>query len=166
LGYLGLDKSTPGRRKPHRTSVEPVIDDLNYAVKHIYQDRGIEIQLSVLDKHWFRGEAQDLEEMAGNLIDNACKWAKSQVVVQCMTEQDRLVLSVEDDGPGIAEEYMEDVMQRGRKLDESYPGHGHGLGIVKDIADLYGGTLELSRSPLGGLRAELGLPAASMTGTA
>ena len=147
----------------YRTSVEPVIDDLIYAVKHIYQDRDIEFQFSGLSERWFRGEAQDLEEMAGNLIDNACKWAKSQVVVQCATDQDRLVLAIEDDGPGIAEEDMKDVMQRGRKLDESYAGHGHGLGIVKDIADLYGGTLKLGRSPLGGLRAELDLPAASMT---
>lgn len=144
----------------YRTSVETVIDDLIYAVRHIYQGRGIEIQLSGLGKHWFRGEAQDLEEMAGNLIDNACKWAKNQLVVQCVTEQDRLVLAVEDDGPGIAEEDLEDVMQRGRKLDDSYAGHGHGLGIVQDIADLYGGTLKLSRSPLDGLRAELDLPAA------
>lgn len=149
----------------YRTSVEPVIDDLIYAVQHIYQDRGIEFQLSLLGEHWFRGEAQDLEEMAGNLIDNACKWAKSQVVVQCVTEQDRLVLVIEDDGPGIAEEDIEDAMQRGRKLDESYAGHGHGLSIVKNIADLYGGTLKLGKSPLGGLRAELDLPAASMTGT-
>lgn len=149
----------------YRTSVEPVIDDLIYAVKHIYQDRDIEFQLSGLSEHWFRGEAQDLEEMAGNLIDNACKWAKTQIVVQCVTEQDRLVLAIEDDGPGIAEEDMKDVMQRGRKLDESHAGHGHGLGIVKDIADLYGGTLKLSKSPLGGLRAELDLPAASMTET-
>ena len=149
----------------YRTSVEPVIDDLIYAVQHIYQDRGIEFQLSGLGEHWFRGEAQDLEEMAGNLIDNACKWAKSQVVVQCVTEQDRLVLVIEDDGPGIAEEDIEDAMQRGRKLDESYAGHGHGLSIVKNIADLYGGTLKLGKSPLGGLRAELDLPAASMTGT-
>ena len=148
----------------YRTSVEPVIDDLIYVVQHIYQDRGIEFQLSLLGEHWFRGEAQDLEEMAGNLIDNACKWTKSQVVVQCVTEQDRLVLVIEDDGPGIAEEDIEDVMQRGRKLDESYAGHGHGLSIVKNIADLYGGTLKLGRSPLGGLRAELDLPAASMTG--
>ena len=149
----------------YRTSVEPVIDDLIYAVQHIYQDRGIEFQLSLLGEHWFRGEAQDLEEMAGNLIDNACKWTKSQVVVQCVTEQDRLVLVIEDDGPGIAEEDIEDAMQRGRKLDESYAGHGHGLSIVKNIADLYGGTLKLGKSPLGGLRAELDLPAASMTGT-
>jgi signal transduction histidine kinase len=147
----------------YRTSVESVIDDLVYAVRHIYQDRGIEIQHSGTGKHWFRGEAQDLEEMAGNLIDNACKWAKSQVVVQCVTEQNRLVLAVEDDGPGIAGEDMKDVMQRGRKLDESHAGHGQGLGIVKDIAGLYGGTVKLSRSPLGGLRAELDLPAASMT---
>jgi signal transduction histidine kinase len=144
----------------YRTSVKSVIDDLIYAVRHIYQDRSIEIHHSGLGEHWFRGEAQDLEELAGNLIDNACKWAKNQVVVQCVTEQDRLVLAVEDDGPGIAEEDMEDVTQRGRKLDDSYAGHGHGLGIVKDIAILYGGILKLSRSPLGGLRAELDLPAA------
>ena len=98
--------------------------------------------------------------MAGNLIDNACKWAKSQVVIQCKTDNDRLLLGVEDDGPGISEENFELVMHRGRKLDDSKPGHGHGLGIVKDIADLYGGSLKLGRSSLGGLRAELDLPAA------
>ena len=149
----------------YRTGVEPVIDDLIYAVRHIYQDRGIEFQLSGLGEHWFRGEAQDLEEMAGNLIDNACKWAKSKVEVLCVTNQDRLVLAIEDDGPGIAEEDMQVVTQRGRKLDEAHAGHGHGLSIVKNIADLYGGTLKLGKSPLGGLRAELDLPAASMTGT-
>jgi signal transduction histidine kinase len=81
-----------------------------------------------------------------------------------VTEKDHLVLAVEDDGPGIAEENIKDVMRRGYKLDESYAGHGQGLGIVKDIADLYGGTLKLGRSQLGGLRAELDLPADSVTG--
>jgi signal transduction histidine kinase len=149
----------------YRTSVKSVIKDLAYAVRHIYQDRGIEVHHAGLDDHWFRGDAQDLEEMAGNLIDNACKWAKTQVVVKCVTNQSRLVLAVDDDGPGIAEKDMKDVMQRGHKLDESHAGHGQGLGIVKDIADLYNGTLKLSRSPLGGLRAELDLPAASVIGT-
>jgi len=144
----------------YRTGVKAVVDDLVYAVERIYHDRGIKIQQSTSGGCCFRGEAQDIEEMAGNLIDNACKWATSQVVIQCKSENDHLSLSVEDDGPGISEENLELVMQRGRRLDESKPGNGHGLGIVKDIADLYGGSLKLDRSPLGGLRAELDLPAA------
>jgi signal transduction histidine kinase len=144
----------------YRTGVKAVINDLIYAVDHIYRDRKIEIQFSEQGDCLFRGEAQDLEEMAGNLIDNACKWAKKQVVVKCETNNNRLVLSVEDDGPGIPEENLENVIQRGLKLDESKPGHGQGLGIVKDISDLYGGQLMLCKSPLGGLRAELDLPAA------
>lgn len=144
----------------YRTSVKTVINDLVYAVDHIYRDREIEIQFSEQGDCLFRGEAQDLEEMVGNLIDNACKWAKSQVVVKCETNNNRLALSVEDDGPGIPKENLEDVIQRGLKLDESKPGHGQGLGIVKDISDLYGGQLMLCKSPLGGLLAELDLPAA------
>jgi signal transduction histidine kinase len=144
----------------YRTSVRSVIDDLSFAVEHIHKDRGIEIDLQGLEDKWFRGEAQDLEEMAGNLIDNACKWAKSKVVVSCQSDNNRLALIIEDDGPGIAEEELKTITRRGRKLDEKTPGHGQGLGIVEDIAKLYGGELKLSRSELGGLRAELDLPAA------
>jgi len=144
----------------YRTGVRAVVDDLVYAVERIYHDRGIEIQVSSAGGCCFRGEAQDIEEMAGNLIDNACKWAKSQIVIQCKTNKDRLLLSVEDDGPGIPEENLELVMYRGHKLDETISGYGQGLGIVNDIADLYGGSLNLGRSSLGGLRAELDLPAA------
>lgn len=144
----------------YRTSVKAAIGDLIYAVEHIYRDREIEIQFTEQGDCLFRGEAQDLEEMVGNLIDNACKWAKSQVVVKCKTANNRLVISVEDDGPGIPEGNLEDVIQRGIKLDDSKPGHGQGLGIVKDIADLYGGQLKLGQGPLGGLQAELDLPAA------
>jgi signal transduction histidine kinase len=144
----------------YRTSVKAVINDLTYAVKHIYRDRGIEIQFSDQGACQFRGESQDLEEMAGNLIDNACKWAKSKIVINCKTANSRLLLIVEDDGPGIPKEKLGDVIQRGCKLDDSKPGHGQGLGIVNDIADLYGGRLKLSQSSLGGLQAELDLPAA------
>jgi len=144
----------------YRTSVRSVIDDLSFAVEHIYKDRGIDITLACLDDKWFRGEAQDLEEMVGNLIDNAFKWAQTEVVVKCLTDDNRLSLIIEDDGPGIADEELETITRRGRKLDESTPGHGHGLGIVKDIAELYGGSLKLGRSGLGGLKAELDLPAA------
>jgi signal transduction histidine kinase len=113
-----------------------------------------------LEDKWFRGEAQDLEEMVGNLIDNAFKWANHEVRVQCDSRHKRLSLVIEDDGPGIAEEELDDIKRRGRKLDDSIPGHGHGLGIVNDIAELYGGSLTLSRSQMGGLKTELDLPAA------
>ena len=144
----------------YRTGVKAVIEDLIYAVDQIYRDRGIKVQSSRLGECCFRGETQDIEEMAGNLIDNACKWAESQVVVRCETDAGRLRIVVEDDGPGISEENLELVMLRGSKLDETKAGHGHGLGIVNDIAGLYGGALKLGRSSLGGLRAELDLPAA------
>jgi len=144
----------------YRTSVKSVIDDLSFAVEHIHKDRSIEIELRCLEDQWFRGEAQDLEEMTGNLIDNAFKWASTRVLVSCTSDHNQLTLVIEDDGPGIAENELETITRRGRKLDESTPGHGHGLGIVEDIANLYGGSLKLGRSELGGLRAELDLPAA------
>jgi len=143
----------------YRTSVRSVLEDLAYAVGHIYKERDIDIRLLCLEDKWFRGESQDLEEMAGNLLDNACKWAQGVVEVHCQSEDDRLQLIFEDDGPGIPDEEREDVMRRGRKLDDSRPGHGQGLGIVRDIARLYGGLLILGRSEsLGGLKATLVLP--------
>lgn len=143
-----------------RSEVRPVVEDLVYAMKRLYQGRDLQFDLSGLDNCWFRGEGQDLEEMVGNLMDNACKWAKQRVDVHCSTDTGQLQLLVEDDGPGIPEEQIEKVMQRGHKLDESKPGHGQGMGIVKDIADLYGGQLTLGRNSMGGLRASLQLPAA------
>jgi signal transduction histidine kinase len=152
--------SGPKAAFSYRTGIRPVVDDLRFALSRIYRDRDIRIELSSEGGCRFRGEIQDLEEMLGNLVDNACKWAQRTVVISCGLEQDRLTLTVEDDGPGIAEHLREEVMQRGRRLDESKPGHGHGLGIVQDIAELYGGALVLGDSPLGGLKAELNLPAA------
>lgn len=144
----------------YRTSVRTVIDDLSFAVEHIHKDRGVSIELSCIEDKWFRGESQDLEEMAGNLIDNAFKWAKSRVKISCSSDHKELTLVIEDDGPGIAEEELETITRRGKRLDETTPGHGHGLGITEDIAILYGGSLKLGRSEMGGLKAELRLPAA------
>ena len=143
-----------------RSEVKPVIEDLVYAMQRLYQERELEFDSTGLESCWFRGERQDLEEMLGNLLDNACKWARQRVYVHCRGgDDDLLVLAVEDDGPGIPDEERALVMRRGHKLDESKPGHGQGLGIVKDIADLYGGSLKLMRSRFGGLLAELVLPA-------
>ena len=95
----------------------------------------------------------------GNLIDNGCKWAKSRVRVEASVASGRLVLTVEDDGPGLSVEQRAQVGSRGERLDESVPGSGLGLAIVRDISKLYGGFLVLDASPLGGLLARLELPA-------
>jgi signal transduction histidine kinase len=143
-----------------RTRLKTVAEDLVYAMQRIYQNRDLEFDLSGLKGCWFKGEGQDLDEMLGNLMDNACKWAKSRVVIGCGPNNDRLEVMVEDDGPGIDEKEFENVMRRGHKLDETIPGHGQGLGIVKDIAALYGGSLKLAKSEMGGLQAKLDLPSA------
>jgi len=142
-----------------RSDVKTVAEDLVFAMQRIYQQRKLEYDCSQVQESCFRGDGQDLEEMLGNLMDNASKWARKKVLVCCSVQEDRLILVVEDDGPGIPDGSMGSVMHRGNKLDESKPGHGQGLGIVNDIADLYGGSLTLSRSQLGGVRARLDLPA-------
>ena len=117
---------------------------------------------------WFRGDEGDLEEMAGNLLDNACKWAKSSIGVTVVAERrdgtTNLLIKVDDDGPGLTEEEATKVLRRGVRLDEKTPGSGLGLDIVKELVDVYGGSLQLKRSVLGGLLAELRLPAAKVAG--
>ena len=143
-----------------RSHVKSVAEDLSFAMKRIYKDRNLEIDFTGLGSCSFRGEAQDLEEVLGNVMDNACKWAESRVIVHCSSREDRLCIVVEDDGPGIPEEELETVMQRGHRLDETTPGHGLGLNIVKEIVDIYGGKITFSRSGYGGLSVGLDLPGA------
>ncbi|RZK76715.1 MAG: sensor histidine kinase, partial [Methylobacterium sp.] len=102
---------------------------------------------------------QDLDEMLGNLVDNACRWCRSRVRVTALPQANGVRVAVEDDGAGLAAEAAEAVMARGRRLDEGVPGHGFGLPITLELAELYGGGLSLGRSDLGGLKAELLLPA-------
>ncbi len=149
------------------TEVKPVVVALARTMEKIYPDRGIVIDVEVPDGTRFRGERQDLEEMIGNLVDNACKWARSRVSVEVPGERsgegDRQVcLIVDDDGPGLSPAEREEVQaaRRGRRLDETKPGSGLGLSIVVELAALYGGELSLGTAPIGGLRAELVLPAA------
>ena len=98
--------------------------------------------------------------MLGNILDNACKWARARVTVSSTRVNGRIVISVEDDGPGLDPAMWERVLQRGVRADEEAPGSGIGLAIVRDLAELYGGSISLDRSPAGGLRARLDLPAA------
>jgi signal transduction histidine kinase len=144
----------------NRTSVRPVIDDLSRVLTRIHAERGVTIDVDCPRDLAFRGERQDLEEMAGNLIDNACKWARARVVVAARKNGGAsFELCVADDGDGIDPEERARVGERGERLDESVPGSGLGLAIVRDIAKLYGGTLTLGDSALGGLEARLTLPA-------
>ncbi|MGB5093747.1 MAG: ATP-binding protein [Parvibaculum sp.] len=148
------------------TPVAPVMSRLVRALERIYAERGIRLELLCPDTIAFRGEGQDLEELAGNLLDNACKWATSRVRVSVVAGgtsrkgRPAFRLIVEDDGPGLPETARKTVLQRGKRLDESKPGSGLGLAIVTEIAELYNGELSLSDSALGGLKAELRLPSA------
>ena len=143
----------------NRTQVSAVMDDLARVIGRIHAARGIVIDAECSEEIFFRGERQDLEEILGNLIDNGCKWARSRVRVRCDMAGGRLVLTVEDDGPGLSAEQRAQVGERGERLDESVPGSGLGLAIVRDISKLYGGFFLLDASPLGGVMARLELPA-------
>jgi signal transduction histidine kinase len=149
------------------TEVAPVVDALRRTMEKLHRDRGVAIEVSTGSKARFRGERQDLEEMVGNLVDNACKWATSRVFIEVLVEEPAepgavpmLRIIVDDDGRGLSDEERAQVSRRGQRLDESKPGSGLGLSIVVDLASLYGGSLALGRAPIGGLRAELQLPAA------
>jgi signal transduction histidine kinase len=134
-------------------------------MEKIHRDRAIVIEARADPAAKFRGERQDLEEMVGNLVDNACKWAASRVLIEVAVEAaqqpgsgPRLRIVVDDDGRGLSEAERAQVSRRGQRLDESKPGSGLGLSIVVDLASLYGGSLSLGSAPIGGLRAELVLP--------
>jgi signal transduction histidine kinase len=143
----------------NRTPVLPVLEDLVRVLKRIHADRGIDIELHCPPNIAFRGERQDLEEMAGNLLDNACKWAKSRVAIGASGRGALLEIHVGDDGPGLEPEDRARVLERGERLDETVPGSGLGLAIVDDISKLYGGELVLGQAVLGGLEVRLKLPA-------
>ncbi len=147
-----------------RCAVGPVGAALVRTLGALYRDRAVAIAVDGLDGLVFCGDRHDLEEMLGNLMDNACKWGRTQVRVAgrrvARPDGDRLELTVEDDGPGIPEEAVAEALVRGRRLDENVPGSGLGLAIVDDLAALYGGGVALRRSGLGGLAAVLDLPAA------
>jgi len=144
-----------------RALVGGVVDDLARTLPRMYPDQHLDLDTQVTAELTFRGERQDLEEMVGNLLDNAFKWAKSRVRVTASLEAapGRMLIVVEDDGEGLPHDRRIDVISRGARLDEATPGSGLGLSIVDDLAKAYGGSLELSDSTLGGLAAALNLPA-------
>jgi len=145
------------------TEIAPSLEALIRTFEKIAQGRGVSGHQEVAAGLRFRGEKQDFEEMLGNLLDNAFKWARSRVEVsvapQAPGQLGLLTLLIDDDGQGLPADAIAEVMKRGRRLDETTPGSGLGLSIVVELAKLYGGELTLQPSPLGGLRARLTLPA-------
>jgi signal transduction histidine kinase len=149
------------------TEVRPVTESIIRALERIYRDKHLTFSLECPPGVRFQGERQDLEEMLGNLLDNASKWARSKVafvaVAALREDGDKhwLEIKVDDDGPGLTPEQLADPIARGRRLDETKPGSGLGHSIVADLACSYGGALDLARSDLGGLSARLTIPLAA-----
>lgn len=143
-----------------RVDLADIADDLIFSLGTIYRDRHLDLKFDIAPGLAFAGDRGDLVEILGNLCDNACKWAGTRVHVMAVREGERLSVSIEDDGPGIAPAAREAVLARGQRLDERVPGSGLGLDIVREIVTLYRGRLALGESALGGLRVELDLPAA------
>jgi signal transduction histidine kinase len=148
------------------SDVGPIVERLARAMRKIHEGRGVIVDVDLPDALRFRGEKQDLEEILGNLMDNACKWCQGRVMVTAtvdapgrVDERRFLTIFVDDDGPGLTPEKRLEAVKRGQRLDETVPGTGLGLSIVTELATLYGGRFILADAPIGGLRCELMLPA-------
>ena len=134
-------------------------EGLSRTLLRIHESRGIAIEVNIAGDHCVRGQREDLDEMLGNLLDNACKWARSRGAIDASSSGAAVVITVDDDGPGLEPSMRDVVLQRGVRADEAGPGSGLGLAIVRDLAELYGGSISLGTAPMGGLRARLELPA-------
>jgi len=142
-----------------RASIAASAEGIARALKRLHAERDLSIEIDTPASHVFRGQREDLDEMLGNLLDNACKWACERVRLSCSKEGERIVIAVDDDGPGIEPSMREAVMRRGVRADEAAQGSGLGLAIVRDLAEIHGGSISLEESPMGGARARLTLPA-------
>jgi signal transduction histidine kinase len=147
--------ATPGAR----CNVAESAAALARTLERLYTERGIAVRVEIDPEYAVRVQREDLDEMLGNLLDNACKWALSQVMVSSVREGGHITVTVDDDGPGIPPSMREAVLQRGMRADEASPGSGLGLAIVQELAELYGGAIFLDSSRDSGLQARLRLPA-------
>ena len=153
-----------------RSSVRNSADGLARALLRVHAERNLAVNVQVAEDVSVRAQREDLDEMLGNLMDNACKWARQTVVVSIVATDvlrggpseapDHVTIIVDDDGDGILPNLREAVLQRGVRADEAAPGSGLGLAIVSDLAEVYGGSINLEASPQGGVRANLSLPRA------
>ena len=141
-------------------------ESLRAALLKVYVDRGLVCDLEVEEGCVFFGDREDLTEIAGNLLDNAFKWARSRVRLQAkrisapQARRDGLSIIVEDDGPGVPPEQRSHVLVRGARLDERVSGQGIGLSVVRELVSLNGGSVTIEDGALGGARVEVQLPPA------
>jgi signal transduction histidine kinase len=133
-------------------------DALVRTVSKLYVGRGLQISSLIAPDLCARVQREDLEEILGNLLDNACKWAKSMIVLDACRSGPMLVVTLDDDGPGLTADLRKVVLERGVRTDENSPGSGLGLAIVRDLVEVYGGSISLDESSLGGLRVQVSLP--------
>jgi signal transduction histidine kinase len=147
--------ATPATRCPVALSAEGLVRTL----LKLHAGRVLDVRLNVAADISVRAQREDVDEMLGNILDNSCKWAKARITIEAAAMDANIVINVDDDGPGLAGELRTLVLQRCVRADEAAPGFGLGLAIVRDLAELYGGSILLGDSPLGGLRAQLSLPA-------
>ena len=143
--------------------VSAVASELRATLLKVYARKDLSIELAVELESQFIGDRSDFVELLGNVLDNACKWCKSRVRLTVTIDKytfsrERLKLVIEDDGPGVSEDDRLRVGQRGVRTDENVPGHGIGLSMVQETIDMYGGSLSIDASPLGGARFSLRLP--------
>jgi signal transduction histidine kinase len=149
-----------------RTSVSESADGLLRTLRRLHAEKPLAISATWIDTDCaVRVQREDLDEMLGNVLDNACKWARSRVVLDVSRVNGHAQLSVDDDGPGLEPALRTAVLQRGVRADENVPGSGLGLAITRDLVELYAGTLTLDRGPLGGLRVQITLPEARAAST-
>jgi signal transduction histidine kinase len=149
-------------------NVAPIVIELRAALLKVYGNKDLLFETSVEPFAQFIGDRADVTELLGNLLDNACKWAKTRVRIGITVDADSnsrtaLRLTVDDDGPGIAEADRARVLERGGRADEATPGYGLGLAMVHDTVALYGGSLSIDSSTFGGARFELALPGRKST---
>lgn len=156
--HLGRARAAAGASRPSRTLLAPRLTDIAAVMARVHADRGICFLEEIDDGLTVACEPQDLDEMLGNLLDNGFKWARTTVRASVEIRNADVAISIDDDGPGLADAQMMEALLPGRRLDESVPGHGFGLPITRELAELYGGTVLLCRGPLGGLRATIALP--------
>jgi signal transduction histidine kinase len=151
--------SASGAAPAARASIADSAEGLVRALERLHAERDLNIEIDAPASHAFKGQLEDLDEMLGNLLDNACKWARARVRLTCMKEGEQIVIAIDDDGPGIKSSMREAVLRRGVRADEAAQGSGLGLAIVRDLAEIHGGSISLEESPMGGARARLTLPA-------
>lgn len=143
-----------------RTLLAPAIADHTAVFAKLYADKGLRFETPDDPDLAVACDAQDVDEMLGNLLDNGCKWAATRVRVTAVRDSDTVMVSVADDGPGLSGSQATDVLRPGKRIDESMPGYGFGLPITRELAELYGGSLAIATSDLGGVRIDLRLPQA------